>query len=89
MIVPIVDVPVRHAQPSPKGRSASCSADARTRAPSHTAARTNRPIPINRSTTAAATIKPMWPAIQPAICCWIAVTFGALLPRVWNGADVL
>jgi len=78
------------AQPRPKGRSASCSAAARTTAPSHAAASTKKAIAIRRIATDAPMIKPLWSASH-WVACWVAEPKSGelLLPLVPGAAGVL
>ena len=70
MTTHMVPTPDRHAQPRPNGRSASCSAEARTVAPSHTAARMKKAMTSNSQTTATSTISATWSASQVVTWFW-------------------
>src|ERR1700682_1770561 len=91
MMVPMVATPHRQAERRPKGRSASCSADARTNAPSQIAARMKKAIASRIKTTDTATSSERCAPNQLEICCGMALKSGALpFPPVDPiGCDVL
>ena len=83
MITHIVATPERHAHPSPKGRSASCSAAARTVAPSQTAARMKKATASTTHSTIRKTIRPTCSLTHVVTCCCICAVLGVpVLPPV-------